>query len=219
MGCWNETCMVSNLPISADQEVICVVLSPDADEDYNGSFVVEQSIASGIIDDYGSLEIITDKFCAPGDEENSFDIDEYHSQSRPVLFVLKDVWDKVVKFAEENYKESVDFAIKHSMNLDYSKQLVSLFELVDQLRELTNAPVDTLASAEYKKLKERENQPIPKLYREWIAVRCFLRNVRKCYVNTNAYTGCQHLELHAHKFLNTVVSEQIVTQEKQFTYE
>ena len=212
MGCWNETCIISNLPIRFGQKVVCIVLLDRVDdEDFTGYPFSNVSIATGTMGDYGDVEDIELSFTAEGDQDNTFSVDEYHNKQYPVLFALKEVWDKTVEFARETYPEPIARTIVNQESPDHIQELR---ELIDKLSNVMNE-MSSPAQEELVQLT-RMNTPVHSLVKEWIAVRFFLRKVRKCYVNMNAYSGCQHIELDAHKFLHNTIGDQLVVQDQAF---
>lgn len=92
MGCWDETCGITGLPIMEGEECIMVVPTQDFADNYQNEFqfinclsigLGIEKIQTGIYDSYGWLEDY------PGIEENDYD-------NRPdlrSLFFLKEAWD------------------------------------------------------------------------------------------------------------------------------
>lgn len=81
MGCWNETCMVSNLPIRAGDRIVAIPIIESSDKNPRGTYSAAYwapflPFVRGEYDDYGSIENTDDyvfeqvakKFLPEGDE-------------------------------------------------------------------------------------------------------------------------------------------------------
>ncbi len=64
MGCWNETCLLSRLPVTCGQEIACVFIAPVdgwPETVYSDNQYVPASLPFfGRYDDYGRIEDVTD---------------------------------------------------------------------------------------------------------------------------------------------------------------
>ena len=96
MGCWNETCMISNLPVTHGTEVAMTILTKSDGEWYkpNSLFYLSPIMFYGEYDDYGSSENTSDGIGL------QFTVDEY--QAHKTKFDDKLSADEIVtKIARE----------------------------------------------------------------------------------------------------------------------
>ena len=66
MGCWNETCMVSNLPISNGDRIVAIPIIESGNEKAKGIYATDYwapflPFVRGRYDDYGSIESAADE--------------------------------------------------------------------------------------------------------------------------------------------------------------
>lgn len=114
MGCWNETCALSGLPIQGGDECYRIVFESDKIDDIAFCAIDEptkmakwiQSIELGIYDDYGRLE---------GTKDLS-DIDD------TVVFVLKHFWDLAPSKTPEYATKCIEDSIRQA---DGWKELIA----------------------------------------------------------------------------------------------
>ncbi len=100
MGCWNETCIITNLPILSDSEVIAFE-SKNVQEmlDFleNPIFCYHVNIAEGKMGWYGDLEEVN----ILHQKEGTHPKFSYKGTNRYLAFCYKDVFYKLVKYVKD----------------------------------------------------------------------------------------------------------------------
>ena len=100
MGSWNETCILTNLPIVGHEDVVALQ-SENLDRLiylFDSPFFENINIAVGKSDYYGNIDSITEKFSP---DNYSFRFDEIDDE-KILSFCYRDIWDKIVEKSKNN---------------------------------------------------------------------------------------------------------------------
>ena len=152
MGCWNETCVITNLPIRHENECVFIDFNPKSIEmqfyeDWSGGGWARHKdiirIIKGHYNDYGSI----DEF---EKEDEKIDRDSYVR-----VFFLKSAWDTVVANVDYGYKDIRQDHGRDPFN-EFSgyyhhpdTQMDYLEEAMKIMHFCRNARIDPYASAVY----------------------------------------------------------------------
>lgn len=98
MGCWNETCCITRLPIRQDQEVVMIDFysKPNIGGFDHLNEMQVKRILKGTYDDYGSINELDDETKEKEHEEN----DKYWR-----IFILKTAWDQICKLYPRHFSQ------------------------------------------------------------------------------------------------------------------
>jgi hypothetical protein len=124
MGCWNETCAVTHLPIFHEDPVFMILLTEQGvtRDWWKDPIWTEQTIEScgpGTYNDYGWIEEIKEK----DDSQN-------HLRS---LFIRLEIWNKLQSFPyDDNNSQRFFRFIKH--HFDVEDGIAAKFDLPDKKR-------------------------------------------------------------------------------------
>lgn len=110
MGCWNETCSLTNLPICWGEPTVAILLEQTPHVSHQNGIVYPDDIfrpvglpLCGKYDDYGNLEDVTTHLWnqeflqlanARKENPNSLEHTNFHT---PIMFIHKDIYDKVIE--------------------------------------------------------------------------------------------------------------------------
>lgn len=180
MGCWYETCALTNLPIiDTDQKVVCVLLPANWSEDLNMSAMRfdDCKLARGTMDDYGSMAVIDEQT-----HKSKFNSELHTNGNSSLIFFTAKAWDAVVKYMKSK------------------PDTVEDVENVWKRRTALTALEDLAAG------REVGTNSIHPLLKEWVYIIFFMHRTRKTYMNLNIYSGCQHVALEEHDVLKRITS-------------
>lgn len=131
MGSWNETCILTNLPILYGSDVVALEAKNETEfyDCLEGSpFSTQVNVAVGKMGDYGNLEETSDIFQAV--EKPKKIRFEYTDDNRFIVFCYKYIWDKIVNWCVN------DDRIREGWNsrIQTSSLHKDIQELVDMLK-------------------------------------------------------------------------------------
>lgn len=188
MGCWNETCFITNLPIMGDGEIVCLeAKNEDAFLDaMENSLFSLVNVAVGKLDDYARLHDITDRYITDDKRKPKFG---FSDDNRLVLFCYKSAWDEIFNEALKD------------------KGITQTWEFVNK-RDDTMRRLEKLQLSLHAKLVEMGENPEPlkksktenKLYKEYMFVIGFLRRARIGFAEC-LHRGSQNIALQYRKFV------------------
>jgi hypothetical protein len=133
MGSWNETCILSNLPILDRSDVIALEAKNEVEflDCLEGTpFSTRVNVAIGKMGDYGDLTDVTDIFQAVDNPKKvKF---KYTDDNRFIVFCYKDVWDRIVNWCanDERIRKGWDEKTKLSEAEEQLENLASLIESI-----------------------------------------------------------------------------------------
>lgn len=123
MGCWDETCILTNLPIYSDQPCVVVLLDRFLSDNYRRKrgfqhFMRDNELSHitqihhGTYNSYGWINEVEDKKEPHPQEEGNGKIvyvDRPLSHRFVTIFFHKEAWDKAVKAGMEESKEDWEY--------------------------------------------------------------------------------------------------------------
>jgi hypothetical protein len=130
MGYWNETCILTNLPILFGSDVVALE-AENIDEIYycleGMPFTPKLNVAIGKMGAYGNLENIGEVFQFNNKQISGF---EYDDDDRFIAFCYKDIWAKIVNWCVNNnaMRNCWDDVIKLDSVTDKLEELASKVE-------------------------------------------------------------------------------------------
>jgi hypothetical protein len=206
MGSWNETCVITNLPIrSSEKDVKMVVFKPFSNDDYSLRRMVTdpdtmvkcfRNIFAGDYDDYGSLEVyqsIGDGFELPEDLEGY----QY-------FFAKGDAWNAIVSYVDGQINSPDEYA-----GWEY-KHYISCFKTCIWLNRdsvISKFP-DNLFSG--REAEDPDDIQISSWFTELLYVLAFLQNTRRDIWIGDVYRGCQTTNYEEHSLIAEQIKSQII---------
>lgn len=232
MGCWNETCMITQLPITSGQKVALFILKK-----MRNRYVVSSFAIKGEYNDYGQLEedsIELDdehiKILKQQDDFSEFNsvyeiinaIEREEINDYGLGFINLSVFNEMVKHIERtsSYKsdiinnEIIDLLGKEIMLLCVDSGIVyfentpknSIF--LDESHS-SQSVLYELRKSIFIELFENKNKEIIPFISELILFNCAMNRGRKIYTSFEEYSGSQAEYYGIHSIINETVKKEI----------
>lgn len=196
MGCWNETCQITNLPIYENEEVMLFVVEDIRPKDKIevGKYKILSAPIYGKYNDYGSLKEIEDKHFSLSSLKRKFNISAelneedsiakivdivYEKSNFNTVFVKKEAFDIFCK--EKCIKERVDLDLS-SLEIKKISQETRIMSAVEAVEYCKRKPVIGLGimSNFYYEISSQEFN-FEEVYRICTSLEVILRVLRKSF--------------------------------------
>lgn len=232
MGCWNETCMITQLPITSNEDVILLILKKLRYKNVPCSFAIK-----GKYNDYGQLEEnsieLPEEHLKILKKQNDFsgydniyeiikDIEREEFEHYSLAFINKSVFEGMIKHINDNSPYN-STRLENDISELIEKEIITLhpelgivyFENHSEesffLEEVR--PVDTvlyeMRETVFIELFKNKNKNIIPLISELVIFHHAMNRARKIYLSYNDYTGSQNEYYGVHSVINEAVNKHI----------
>jgi hypothetical protein len=202
MGCWNETCVITNTPVTAGAPAVMVLFNSKIRKEYHIFRGVRQNLIGvyhGQYDDYGCVDELLDT------NEVAFpkDFDEGRHDKYSFFFAHEHAWTSVVKFVEKQIAhpdEYVGWEYKHTLkyyeqDVKVALQSVALKKALQRHKKDPSSP-----------FKELRPQPIyapgqKVSTKELLYVLNFLQGCRRSPWVGDHFRGCQSTSIEENRLI------------------
>lgn len=145
MGCWNETCVFSNLPIAEGEKVVLFFLKENKDYNYQWKHDTDMLPIFGEYNDYGGIQSVEDTESYKmlmhseswADAEQLNDAKHNGDKYSQACFAHRDIYESIL----ENFKNRKPYNQERVLG-DLKKEL--LIKLTNKLLNLPQDPLEYL---------------------------------------------------------------------------